>query len=326
MRILCTGITCSDRKELCGEVATGSNGQIAYVDVGDRMRQIVDRLQLAITDDKILDAPETTLKVLRALAFKEVIHDLKPSSGVTQSSGHTIVGLHATFRWRQRTMLGFDPAYVKDLAPDIFVTVVDDVRDVKDRLDRSTKWRAQHLQYDDILDWMDQETVITEMLAFMQRKPFYLVARKEDIRTFRNLILHPELPKVYLSYGITGASEDAIAAAQDLAEQMRDHLIVFNPMSIKDMALLQERRSRPSNSANPQCDTLRHFPDRVTERIENTTVYRDYRLIAQSDMIVVYYPHDKYSHGVASEINFADANGKFVVMIWPHKKQSPFLK
>lgn len=223
-------------------------------------------------------------------------------------------------------MLGFDPAYVKDLAPDIFVTVVDDVRDVKSRLDRSTKWRAQHLFYDDILDWMDQETVITEMLASIQRKPFYLIARKEDIRTFRNLILYPKLPKVYLSYGITGASEDAIAAAQDLAEQMRDHLIVFNPMSIKDMALLHETRSQLSNGTSPQCGMLKPLPDRVTKRIENATVYRDYRLIAQSDMIVVYYPHDKYSHGVASEINFACANSKFVVMIWPHKKQSPFLK
>lgn len=326
LNILCTGITCSDRKELCDEIAAASSGQITYVDVGNYMREIADQLQLAIPDDKILDAPETTLKVLRKLAFEHVIRDLRDPSKSGQASQHTIVGLHATFRWRQRTMLGFDPECVRDLAPDIFVTVVDDVRDVRARLDRFPKWRAQHLQYDDILDWVDQETVVTQMLASIQRKPFYLIARKEDVRTFRNLILKPDLTKVYLSYGITGASKDAIAAAQDLADQMRDHLIVFNPLSIKDMELARASRSQAANGAIAQSNALGSLPERVTERIENATVYRDYRLIAQSDMIVVYYPHDKYSHGVASEINFADANGKFVVMIWPHSTHSPFLK
>ncbi|MGE5583966.1 MAG: AAA family ATPase [Bacillota bacterium] len=350
MNILCTGITCSDRKELCDEIAAASGGQITYLDVGNYMREIADQLQLGIPDDKILDAPETTLKVLRKLAFEHVISDLRNRAESGQASQHAIVGLHATFRWRQRTMLGFDPDCVGELAPDIFVTVVDDVRDVKARLDRLPKWLGQKLQYDDILDWIDQETVVTEMLASIQRKPFYpenrrrlpfsyfrwcrampgmgdyLVARKEDIRTFRDLIMKPDLTKVYLSYGITGASKDAIAAAQDLADQMRDHLIVFNPLSIKDMELARANRPQPSNPGVEQPDGPVSLPDRVTDRIEKATVYRDYRLIAQSDMIVVYYPQDKYSHGVASEINFAHANGKFIVMIWPHSPQSPFLK
>lgn len=67
------------------------------------------------------------------------------------------------------------------------------------------------------------------------------------------------------------------------------------------------------------------LPDRVNRRIESSTVYRDYRLIAQSDAVVVYYTTNVYSHGVASEINYAAANSKLVVIIWPHS-QSPFLK
>lgn len=67
------------------------------------------------------------------------------------------------------------------------------------------------------------------------------------------------------------------------------------------------------------------LPDRVNRRIESSTVYRDYRLICQSGAVVVYYTTNVYSHGVASEINYADANSKLVVIIWPHS-QSPFLK
>lgn len=109
MNILCTGITCSDRKELCDEIAAASSGQITHVDVGNYMREIADQLQLAIPDDKILDAPETTLKVLRKLVLEHVISDLRNRAQSGQASQHSIVGLHATFRWRQRTMLGFDP-------------------------------------------------------------------------------------------------------------------------------------------------------------------------------------------------------------------------
>jgi adenylate kinase len=199
----------------------------------------------------------------------------------------------------------------------MFVTVVDDVRSIKERLDAFPKWQGQGLQYDDILDWLDQETVVTEMLASIQRKPFYLIARKEDPRTFQNLILQPSLPKVYLSYAITGAPPDAIEAAQLLADKLRDNnVIVFDPMSIKDMQFLADQERASAGQT---------LPERVRRRIESATVYRDYRLISQSDMVVVYCPQDVYSHGVASEINYAAANSKLVVMIWPHK-QSPFLK
>lgn len=317
MRILCTGITCSDRKELCSQVAADSGGLIEYVDVGETMARIASDLQLGITDQKILDAPETTLKCLRAHAFEQVIAGLKCAEGTPtgpegqRAAPHTIIGLHATFRWRQRTMIGFDASYVAGLAPDMFVTVVDNVKDIKERLDRFPKWQGQRLQHDDILDWVDQETVVTEMLALMQRKPFYLIARKEDLRTFRNLILRPELPKVYLSYPITGAAPEHLQAVEQFAEQLREHLIVFNPLAIKDIQFMKE-------VAPP-------LPDRVNRRIESSTVYRDYRLIAQSDAVVVYYTTNVYSHGVASEINYAAANSKLVVIIWPHS-QSPFLK
>lgn len=310
MKILCTGITCSDRKELCSQVATSSGGQISYIDVGDRMAHIARDLQLGITDEKILDAPETTLKCLRAHAFEQVITELECTQG-RATAPHTIIGLHATFRWRQRTMIGFDASYVARLAPDMFVTIVDDVKDIKERLDRFPKWQGQHLQHDDILDWVDQETFVTEMLALMLRKPFYLIPRKEDIRTFRNLVLRPELPKAYLSYPITSASAEHLQAAEQLADTLREYLMVFNPLAIKDMQFMKEAASA--------------LPDRVTRRIKSSTVYRDYRLISQSDAVVVYYTTNVYSHGVASEINYAAANSKLVVIIWPHG-QSPFLE
>lgn len=57
--------------------------------------------------------------------------------------------------------------------------------------------------------------------VLMQRKPFYLIAREEDLRTFRNLILRRELPKVYLSYPITGASFQAVVQFADSSDSTR---------------------------------------------------------------------------------------------------------
>ena len=55
------------------------------------------------------------------------------------------------------------------------------------------------------------------------------------------------------------------------------------------------------------------------------TVARDYKLIKQSDFVVVYYPTTVLSAGVISEMIYAVANGKQVFAVWlPPTEPSPF--
>ena len=58
--------------------------------------------------------------------------------------------------------------------------------------------------------------------------------------------------------------------------------------------------------------------------ILDQVVVRDYKLIDQSDMIVVYYPVTTLSAGVLSEINYSFTHNKEVYAIFPQEDISPF--
>ena len=59
--------------------------------------------------------------------------------------------------------------------------------------------------------------------------------------------------------------------------------------------------------------------------IDSRTVTRDYRFITQSDAVVVLYPTDKLSSGVAAEMSFA-YNHQIPVYMYYKEAISPFLE
>ena len=56
--------------------------------------------------------------------------------------------------------------------------------------------------------------------------------------------------------------------------------------------------------------------DRLQQHIADQIVQRDYKLIAQSDIVVVFYDVAVPSPGVISEMKFALENGKRVYGVW----------
>ncbi|MCD6357756.1 MAG: hypothetical protein J7L75_04175, partial [Thermoproteales archaeon] len=55
-------------------------------------------------------------------------------------------------------------------------------------------------------------------------------------------------------------------------------------------------------------------------------VARDYKLIDQSDMIIVFYPTTAISPGVLNEIHYGFTHNKDVYAIFPHDVRSPFFE
>ncbi|RLE85689.1 MAG: hypothetical protein DRJ41_00675, partial [Thermoprotei archaeon] len=58
--------------------------------------------------------------------------------------------------------------------------------------------------------------------------------------------------------------------------------------------------------------------------IYDQIVARDYKLIDQSDIVIVYYPVPTLSAGVLSEINYSFTHNKEVYAIFPYEDLSPF--
>lgn len=132
--------------------------------------------------------------------------------------------------------------------------------------------------------------------------------------------------------------------ARAFANRLRDHFVVFDPLSVKDeeaAALARigtvefesqfspEQQSEIATWAGSLEDArlwAGSLDERARVNLGRATVVRDRRLIDQSDINVVFYPTSHTSFGVLWEMMHAHANGKRVYILYPFKALSPFLE
>src|ERR687894_2776238 len=78
---------------------------------------------------RILNLPIKRLNTLRRAVFKEILR-------AAERHEHLLVNTHATFRWRHGLFAAFDFDQMKALQPDVYMTVLDNVESVHQRLVR----------------------------------------------------------------------------------------------------------------------------------------------------------------------------------------------
>src|SRR5205823_3371676 len=81
-------------------------------------------------------------------------------------------------------------------------------------------------------------------------------------------------------------------------------------------AELREAVAQLSVNVPDKPDAGSPFTERDLRHIADQIVFRDYKLIAQSDMVVVFYDALVPSPGVISEMNYALQTGKRVYGVW----------
>lgn len=323
VKVICTGTSGSGKLEyLKGALATSEalGKKVHLFNVGDLMFKKADELESPTSPEKILDLSPSTLRSLRAAVFEEI---LKKAEKVE----NCIISTHGCFRWKNYLMPAFDVHYLNELKPDLYVTIIDSILNVSKRLDESPVWRGR-LSLKDILIWRDEEIFVTKMMASYQRKPHYVVAVGQPASTVYNLMFRPEVPKIYLSFPITLMHNDAVKMQEvrEFRDRLREHFEVFDPLAVEDTELSYGVGKDESKSYNLS-EIGPEFAITPSERgeIADQTVIRDYMLIDQSDMVVVYYPTDKTSPGVLCEIIYGSTNNKEVYAIFK-ERVSPFLK
>ncbi len=323
MKAICTGTSGSGKLEyLRDSLATCESlgRKVHLYNVGDLMFKKALELEIPTSPEKILDLAPSTLRSLRAAVFEEIL------SGA-EKVDDCIISTHGCFRWKSYLMPAFDVHYLNELRPDLYVTVIDSILNVSKRLEESPAWRGR-LSLKDILIWRDEEVFVTKMMASYQRKPHFVVAVGQPPRTIWNLMFRPKIPKVYLSFPITLMRDDParVREVREFLGRLRMSFEVFDPLAVEDTELTYGM----AESARTSYDLAELEPEfaiPAAERgeIEDQTVIRDYMLIDQSDMVVVYYPTDKTSPGVLCEIIYGSTNNKEVYAIFK-ERVSPFLK
>ncbi len=303
MKILCTGI--SGMQKL-GHIETlkpfleEHGHKVEIFDTWDYLSSAGSDLGQVVTKEKVLDLHN--LDALRAIAFERICAEVENCLKDCPET-HILISTHGCFRWNKTLRSGFDLHYLNRIDPDMYVNFVDDAVKISENLTSDTQW-ADRLSLEDIITWRDEEMFITESLAMFQKKPFYLIPTQEVLTSLGNMILHPDRKKLYISFPITAIQQEQpelLDEAADFADQLRERYIVFNPMSVKDLHQVEKQQKK------------------AQKHLKAATVWRDFKLISQSDMIAVYYPVEKNSPGVNQEIMYAFTHGKDVYIYYPKK-------
>ncbi|RLE63816.1 MAG: hypothetical protein DRJ38_06650 [Thermoprotei archaeon] len=339
MIIFATGISGSKRLEYLEEVVKLARGEVEIKDIGSLMFEKSRHLGIDIPEGKILDLDPFALNYLRAAIFEEI---LKEKSRLGKRKD-LIISTHTCFRWKKHLVPAFNFYYLNRLNPDLYITVIDNIHKVKARLEKRPHWRGR-LSIKDLLIWRDEEVFITEMLAQYQNKPYYIIARDEGPELLYDIIYRVEKRrkkgetpalKAYLSYPITHVQEEFLVEKEEIKRRLKEAgVIVFDPISIKEVELLgyaEEAKIAGQEMIEVEVDGEKEFIsvrelEEAREDIVNQVVARDYKLIEQSDVIVVYYPIPTLSPGVLSEINYGFTHNKDVFTIFPHENISPFFE
>lgn len=317
-----TGVSGSERIEILNELAAycmGKGKNVLVHDVGDIIKNECSKHRIHLVDQRVLDMDRTQLEILRAAALKEVQIRILRESNVDLH----LIGIHATFRWRSRLMSGISYQDIVELKPDGFINVVRDVKEVVEANRKNPKWSEDGPpNLKETQEWMMEEEFVTEVLAEVNRKPIFLIARKHPIDNIADLFFTNK-KKIYLSYPITAvreSSQDLLDRIQGpILDELKKLFVVFNPLDITDMRLTYKE----AKTTMPEL--VSDIDHKAIELIKKRTIERDFQFIDQSDAVVVFYLTEKVSPGVLAEIYYAHRNQKPVFMVLPHGK-SPFVE
>ncbi len=285
---------------------------------------------------RILDLPLARLNALRRSVFKDILAQVNQYETV-------IVNTHASFRWKHGLFPAFDHDQMLALDADVYVTLVDNLDAVHERLTREHD--VPH-SLKDILVWREEEILATEVLASAVRGHgcFYVFARGlEDhtVESLYRLIFKPETKRVYPSFPMTHVMNmPAVLAEIDAFRAvMAEHFITFDPGDMDEKRLLSEAAAA-MQQGQTKFRLVVHGREVEFDVAEVTSVARDidaqiyardFKLIDQSDMIVSFIPEladgrPGLSSGVERELQHAFEGTKEVYIVWkPKMEPSPFI-
>jgi adenylate kinase len=334
-RVVVTGQVGVDKKpfiEAVARLAESREQAVQRYHVGDLMYAEARDVR----PGRILDLPLARLRSLRRSVFKDILAQVDQHETV-------IVNTHASFRWKHGLFPAFDHDQMLALDADIYITLVDNVDAVHERLTRD--FDLPH-NLKDILVWREEEILATEVLASAVRgqECFYVFARGTGDTTLESLyrlIFKPETKRVYPSFPMTHVMDlpDTLAEIDAFRDTIAQHFIAFDPGDMDEKRIL-------SQAAAAMQDGQTKFPVHVHDRdmefdvaevtgiardIDAQIYARDFKLIDQSDMIVSLIPElpggkPGLSSGVERELQHAFEGTKEVYVVWqPKADPSPFV-
>jgi len=335
IRVVVTGQVGLDKKPFLEEVvalAKQNHHDVTLFNVGDRMYAEAPD----VAAGRILDLPRQRLTGLRKSVFKDIL-------GAATKGVNLLINTHATFRWKHGLFHAYDHQQIRELDADLYVTLVDNVDAVHERLDREHELRHT---LRDILVWREEEIVVTEAMAeaVAGYGHAFVISRgnpRINTRSLYRLMFEPNRKRVYPSFPMTHviAMPEVLAEIEHFRDRLAEQFIIFDPGDLDEKRLLfdaGEATKRGEDHVELEVNGRRmHFSvneiTRIARDIDAQIYARDFKLIDQSDMIVSYIPalpggRPGISSGVERELQHAFESTKEVYVVWrPDEEPSPFV-
>jgi adenylate kinase len=303
---------------------------VAVFHIGMRLSE-----ELKVPSHKILNLKPKVLELGRRVVFKEIFRELDK-----EKPENIIINTHNVFRWDGALFPAFNMDQLTEFKPDMYISLIDDIYTIYVRIKESYPDKDYNLK--DLMIWREEEMMATEILAEIHGCPHFILARNYGPEIIYKLMFESHLPKVYTSFPITH-----IRTLPEVGKQVNKfrkwiakHAIAFDPFcAIKEKGLHYELKKAYGNGRDKikiktldkeVCFDVSEVAG-IIKDIDGQIVFRDFKLIDQSNMVLAFYPLDDnkrpmLSSGVERELEYGRDHGKDVYMICESDDLSPFTR
>ncbi len=306
MLVITTGISGSGRKEQCTTLekfAQRNGKRIKIYHVGQMLFDQAAKAGVNISPVNVLNTSPHVINSLRSGVFEGIAAELPKA---LKQYDAVFINVHSFFYWKKTFMRGFDLGHLKNLKPDMFVTVIDNAPIIKKKLDAREQWNAERISVEEVLLWQNVESEVTASWAEYHGKPFFALAAAQPVESLYRLVFEPKVQTAYISMPMTHLAASEQLKVTKFAQQLEKYFVVFDPRTIEIAVGLPKGRTATTDY--------------------NQTVLRDLHwIVKQSDKIVTYFPKLVSSPGAINELREGHETNKDVWLVYPEKVASPFL-
>lgn len=232
-RILMIGQSGLEKSQYLNELQSilqGSGLKLTYDTIGHKMIELYNR---GIDEKTILNLPRDLLEHLERQAWREILESLRDVN-----SDFHVINTHAVFRWDHGLIPVIDIDLLIQYKPNIIVCLIDDILNILYNLSKKGIYKFNLWE---LFVWREEEVWLGKFMSqFLQKllpevnTMYYILPKAQGVSLMAQLLTNPDLPKVYLSFPITGISEEEQREINSFKDAISSSLIAFDPFAIKD--------------------------------------------------------------------------------------------
>jgi len=294
------------------EYSVNRGKKVKVFNIGDMMIQHSYDIGYPLNPKNVLHADKAYLAALRSAVFTNIANEIDTSLHFYDA---VIINMHYWLFGKDLSWQIYDrfvDRFLNKFSADLYITFIDDFRNIYNRLILREQWAKEKLTFTKILHWQNIEVESTRGLANIRNKPFFALPTGQPAWTLYKLIFHPEIETVYVKMPISHFQEpEKRIVIDDFIKELDKPYNVFNPLSCEVVG----------------STSIEEFDSEEIRIIDNHVVHRDLDwFVEQCDFGVDVWPEQEVpSPGVDHETHRTYIRTKDEFSLYLRKSRSPFI-